>query len=144
MFSFFVFINRTAYGSTAHLLNMFLYLLGLLPLTHLMVTLRPTMNITDTGEHSVTMVPTAFVEVRLLSSAELKLKINNSSSCLAHSQGLSWLFLNFVLSQQSLFLTFCMVMVLVMNIYCIAKEVVQISQQVLLNKCRCHAYGMNS
>lgn len=38
----------------------------------------------------------------------------------------------FFISQQSLFLTFCMVMVLVMNVYCIAKEVVQISQQVLL------------
>ncbi|XP_055364424.1 transient receptor potential cation channel subfamily A member 1b [Betta splendens] len=81
-----------AYGSRAHLLNMFLYLLGLLPLTHLMVTLRPTMNTTDTGEHQIIMVPTSFIE-------------------------------------QSLFLSFCMVMVLVMNIYCIGKEVVQISQQ---------------
>uniref|UniRef100_A0AAQ6IBL2 Ion transport domain-containing protein n=1 Tax=Anabas testudineus TaxID=64144 RepID=A0AAQ6IBL2_ANATE len=67
-----------AYGSTAHLLNMFMYLLGLLPLTHLIVNLRPTMNVTDTGD---------------------------------------------------LFLTFCMVMVLVMSVYCIAKELVQISQQ---------------
>uniref|UniRef100_A0AAQ6IBK3 Ion transport domain-containing protein n=1 Tax=Anabas testudineus TaxID=64144 RepID=A0AAQ6IBK3_ANATE len=81
-----------AYGSTAHLLNMFMYLLGLLPLTHLIVNLRPTMNVTDTGEHSIIMVPTAFIE-------------------------------------QSLFLTFCMVMVLVMSVYCIAKELVQISQQ---------------
>uniref|UniRef100_A0AAQ6IK42 Ion transport domain-containing protein n=1 Tax=Anabas testudineus TaxID=64144 RepID=A0AAQ6IK42_ANATE len=67
-----------AYGSTAHLLNMFMYLLGLLPLTHLIVNLRPTMNVTDTGEHSIIMVPTAFIEV---------------------------------------------------NVYCIAKELVQISQQ---------------
>uniref|UniRef100_A0A7N9APD6 Transient receptor potential cation channel, subfamily A, member 1b n=1 Tax=Mastacembelus armatus TaxID=205130 RepID=A0A7N9APD6_9TELE len=81
-----------AYGSTAHVLNMFLYLLGLLPLTHLIVTLRPTMNITNTGEHQITMVPISFIE-------------------------------------QSLFLSFSMVMVLVMNVYCIAKEVVQISQQ---------------
>ncbi|XP_040921857.1 transient receptor potential cation channel subfamily A member 1b [Toxotes jaculatrix] len=81
-----------AYGSTAHVLNMFLYLLGLLPLTHLIVTLRPTMNTTDTGEHSIIMVPISF-------------------------------------TQQSLFLSFCMVMVLAMNVYCIAKEVVQISQQ---------------
>uniref|UniRef100_A0AAQ6ID42 Ion transport domain-containing protein n=1 Tax=Anabas testudineus TaxID=64144 RepID=A0AAQ6ID42_ANATE len=51
-----------AYGSTAHLLNMFMYLLGLLPLTHLIVNLRPTMNVTDTGEHSIIMVPTAFIE----------------------------------------------------------------------------------
>ncbi|KAM9839532.1 transient receptor potential cation channel subfamily A member 1b [Aulostomus maculatus] len=81
-----------AYGSTAHALNMFLYLLGLLPLTHLIVTLRPTMNTTDTGEHSITMVPISLLE-------------------------------------QNLFLTFCMVMVIVMNVYSIAKEVVQISQQ---------------
>uniref|UniRef100_A0A8D3D7J0 Transient receptor potential cation channel, subfamily A, member 1b n=1 Tax=Scophthalmus maximus TaxID=52904 RepID=A0A8D3D7J0_SCOMX len=44
-----------AYGSTAHVLNMFLYLLGLLPLTHLIVTLRPSMNTTDTGENSIIM-----------------------------------------------------------------------------------------
>lgn len=36
------------------------------------------------------------------------------------------------ISQQSLFLSICMVMVVVMNIYAIAKEVVQISQQVQL------------
>ncbi|XP_035856242.1 transient receptor potential cation channel subfamily A member 1b isoform X2 [Sander lucioperca] len=81
-----------AYGSTAHVLNMFMYLMGLLPLTHLIVTLRPTLNTTDSGEHSIMMVPTSFI-------------------------------------QQSLFLSFCMVMVLVMNFYCIAKELVQISQQ---------------
>ncbi|XP_070784386.1 transient receptor potential cation channel subfamily A member 1-like [Enoplosus armatus] len=81
-----------AYGSTAHVLNMFLYLLGLLPLTHLIVTLRPTMNTTETGEHNIIMVPISFIE-------------------------------------QSLFLSFCLVMVLVMNVYAIAKEVVQISQQ---------------
>ncbi|XP_062297967.1 transient receptor potential cation channel subfamily A member 1b [Scomber scombrus] len=81
-----------AYGSTAHVLNMFFYLLGLLPLTHLIVTLRPTMNTTETGEHSIQMVPTYFLK-------------------------------------QSLFLSWCMVMVLIINIYSIAKEVVQISQQ---------------
>ncbi|XP_053198303.1 transient receptor potential cation channel subfamily A member 1b [Scomber japonicus] len=81
-----------AYGSTAHVLNMFFYLLGLLPLTHLIVTLRPSMNTTETGEHSIQMVPTYFLK-------------------------------------QSLFLSSCMVMVLIINIYSIAKEVVQISQQ---------------
>ncbi|XP_061662032.1 transient receptor potential cation channel subfamily A member 1b isoform X2 [Syngnathoides biaculeatus] len=81
-----------AYGSKAHILNMFMYLLGLLPLTHLIVALRPTMNITETGEHRITMVPVLFLE-------------------------------------QSLFLSFCMVMVLVMNVYCIVKEVLQIIQQ---------------
>uniref|UniRef100_A0A3Q2C6S8 Transient receptor potential cation channel, subfamily A, member 1b n=1 Tax=Cyprinodon variegatus TaxID=28743 RepID=A0A3Q2C6S8_CYPVA len=39
-----------AYGSKAHLLNMFLYLFGLLPLTNLIVTLRPSVNATATGE----------------------------------------------------------------------------------------------
>ncbi|XP_070842326.1 transient receptor potential cation channel subfamily A member 1-like [Chaetodon trifascialis] len=81
-----------AYGSKAHLLNIFFYLLGLLPLTHLIVSLRPSMNTTTTGEHSITMVPVSF-------------------------------------SEQSPLLSFCMVMVLVMNIYAIGKEVVQISQQ---------------
>ncbi|XP_074477546.1 transient receptor potential cation channel subfamily A member 1b [Sebastes fasciatus] len=81
-----------AYGSLAHVLNMFMYLLGLLPLTHLIVTLRPTLNITDTGGHNITMVPSSFVE-------------------------------------QSLFVSFCMIMVLVMNVYSIVKEVVQMSQQ---------------
>uniref|UniRef100_A0A3B4A5A0 Ion transport domain-containing protein n=1 Tax=Periophthalmus magnuspinnatus TaxID=409849 RepID=A0A3B4A5A0_9GOBI len=52
-----------AYGSIAHVLNMFFYLLGLLPLTHLIVALRPTYNITDTGERVITMVPISFYEV---------------------------------------------------------------------------------
>uniref|UniRef100_A0A669BCF1 Transient receptor potential cation channel, subfamily A, member 1b n=1 Tax=Oreochromis niloticus TaxID=8128 RepID=A0A669BCF1_ORENI len=52
-----------AYGSIAHVLNMFLYLLGLLPLTHLIVTLRPSVNTSDTGEHDIIMVPVSFTEV---------------------------------------------------------------------------------
>ncbi|XP_071393309.1 transient receptor potential cation channel subfamily A member 1-like isoform X2 [Centroberyx affinis] len=81
-----------AYGSTAHVLNMFIYLLGMLPLTYLIVTLRPTMNTTVLSSNNITMVPISFIE-------------------------------------QSLFLSFCMVMVLVMNIYAIGKELVQLSQQ---------------
>uniref|UniRef100_A0A673AM45 Ion transport domain-containing protein n=1 Tax=Sphaeramia orbicularis TaxID=375764 RepID=A0A673AM45_9TELE len=54
-----------AYGSIAHVLNMFLYLLGLLPLTHLIVTLRPSLNYTDTGEPQVEMVHISFFEVQL-------------------------------------------------------------------------------
>nr|XP_043871217.1 transient receptor potential cation channel subfamily A member 1b isoform X2 [Solea senegalensis] len=81
-----------AYGSKAHMLNMFIYLLGLLPLTHLMVNLRPTFNITDTGEHSIVMKPVSFKE-------------------------------------QSVFISFCMMMVFVMNICCIGKELLQFSQQ---------------
>uniref|UniRef100_A0A667ZQ08 Transient receptor potential cation channel, subfamily A, member 1b n=1 Tax=Myripristis murdjan TaxID=586833 RepID=A0A667ZQ08_9TELE len=45
-----------AYGSKAHFLNMFIYLLGLLPLTYLIVTLRPTLD-TSQGNHNITMVP---------------------------------------------------------------------------------------
>uniref|UniRef100_A0A669BZV4 Transient receptor potential cation channel, subfamily A, member 1b n=1 Tax=Oreochromis niloticus TaxID=8128 RepID=A0A669BZV4_ORENI len=86
-----------AYGSIAHVLNMFLYLLGLLPLTHLIVTLRPSVNTSDTGEHDIIMVPVSFTEV--------------------------------LMAVQPVSLSFCMVMVLVMNIYSIGKEVVQISQQ---------------
>lgn len=40
-----------------------------------------------------------------------------------------FIFIYFI-SQQSIFLTICMVMVLVMNVYAIVKELVQISQQV--------------
>lgn len=58
-----VLIHRIAYGSKAHLLNMFFYLLSLLPLTHLIVSLKPTLNITATGEHNIAMVPVSFIEV---------------------------------------------------------------------------------
>ncbi|KAM9331854.1 transient receptor potential cation channel subfamily A member 1b [Pholidichthys leucotaenia] len=80
-----------AYGSKAHLLNMFMYVLGLLPLTHLIVALRPSVNTTATGEYDVIMVPVSFKE-------------------------------------QSLLLSFCMVMVVVMNVYSIGKELVQLSE----------------
>ncbi|XP_060920300.1 transient receptor potential cation channel subfamily A member 1b [Labrus mixtus] len=81
-----------AYGSTAHVINMFMYLLGLLPLTHLIINLRPTLNTTDTGEHDIVMVPISFIE-------------------------------------QSLLLSLCMVMVVVMSIYSLVKEVVRILEQ---------------
>ncbi len=42
---------------------MFLYLLGLIPLTHMIVTLRPSMTTNATGEHTITMVPVSFFEV---------------------------------------------------------------------------------
>uniref|UniRef100_A0A674P1E1 Transient receptor potential cation channel, subfamily A, member 1b n=1 Tax=Takifugu rubripes TaxID=31033 RepID=A0A674P1E1_TAKRU len=76
-----------AYGSKAHFLNILLYLLGLIPLTYLIVSLRPSMSTNGTGDHNITMV------------------------------------------KQNLLLSFCMMMVLVMNIYAIIKELVQISQQ---------------
>ncbi|XP_068613571.1 transient receptor potential cation channel subfamily A member 1-like [Brachionichthys hirsutus] len=55
-----------AYGSKAHFINMFLYLMGLLPLTHLMVALRPSANMTSTGEHNITMVHVSFTEQSLV------------------------------------------------------------------------------
>uniref|UniRef100_A0A8C7DCI0 Transient receptor potential cation channel, subfamily A, member 1b n=1 Tax=Oncorhynchus kisutch TaxID=8019 RepID=A0A8C7DCI0_ONCKI len=56
-----------AYGSTAHLLNLFVYLLGLLPLTHLIVSLRPSLDYTGPDNTTaVTMVPISFREVHYL------------------------------------------------------------------------------
>ncbi|XP_038828939.1 transient receptor potential cation channel subfamily A member 1-like [Salvelinus namaycush] len=82
-----------AYGSAAHLLNLFVYLLGLLPLTHLIVSLRPSLEYTDPDNTTaVTMVPISFKE---------------------HGS----------------FLSSCMVMVLVMNIYSMGKEVTQMYHQ---------------
>lgn len=78
--SFFVLIHRIAYGSTAHLLNMFLYLLGLLPLTHLIVTLRPTMNTTVLHEQSLNMVPISFIEVLMTAM----ISINAAEAVLAY------------------------------------------------------------
>uniref|UniRef100_A0A3Q0QSM7 Transient receptor potential cation channel, subfamily A, member 1b n=1 Tax=Amphilophus citrinellus TaxID=61819 RepID=A0A3Q0QSM7_AMPCI len=52
-----------AYGSIAHVLNMFLYLLGLLPLTHLIVVLRPSVNITNTSD----VLPFILPDIILLS-----------------------------------------------------------------------------
>uniref|UniRef100_A0A673YF94 Transient receptor potential cation channel, subfamily A, member 1b n=1 Tax=Salmo trutta TaxID=8032 RepID=A0A673YF94_SALTR len=52
-----------AYGSVAHLLNLFVYLLGLLPLTHLIVSLRPSLDYTGPDNTTaVTMVPISFRE----------------------------------------------------------------------------------
>nr|XP_014015359.1 unnamed protein product [Salmo salar] len=82
-----------AYGSAAHLLNLFVYLLGLLPLTHLIVSLRPSLDYTGPDNTTaVTMVPISFRE-------------------------------------QGSFLFSCMVMVLVMNIYSMGKEVMQMYHQ---------------
>ncbi|XP_030623411.1 transient receptor potential cation channel subfamily A member 1b [Chanos chanos] len=80
-----------AYGSKVHLLNLAIYLLGLLPLTFLIVNLRPT-QINSTNGTSVTLKPVSFREQNYLISA-------------------------------------CMLMVLIMNIYAICKEVVQMTQQ---------------
>ncbi|KAI1889073.1 hypothetical protein AGOR_G00175300 [Albula goreensis] len=82
-----------AYGSKAHLLNLGIYTLSLLPLSYLIVNLRSsaTLNSTANGTH-----------VSLGSTA---------------------------LDKQSYFLTVCMFLVLVLNLYAIGKEVMQIVQQ---------------
>uniref|UniRef100_A0A4W5MAL7 Ion transport domain-containing protein n=1 Tax=Hucho hucho TaxID=62062 RepID=A0A4W5MAL7_9TELE len=82
-----------AYGSAAHLLNLFVYLLGLLPLTHLIVSLRPSLDYTGPeNTTAVTVVPISFRE-------------------------------------QGSFLSSCMGMVLMMNMYSMGKEVMQMYHQ---------------
>lgn len=56
------YLDRKAYGSKVHLLNLAVYLLGLLPLTYLILNLRPSQNISANGT-SVIMVPVSFSEV---------------------------------------------------------------------------------
>ncbi|KAG1953890.1 transient receptor potential cation channel subfamily A [Pimephales promelas] len=80
-----------AYGSKVHLLNLAVYLLGLLPLTYLILNLRPSQDISTNGT-SVTMVPVSF-------------------------------------SEQKCLISVCIIMVLVMNVYSICKELVQLAQQ---------------
>ncbi|XP_051738739.1 transient receptor potential cation channel subfamily A member 1b isoform X1 [Ctenopharyngodon idella] len=80
-----------AYGSKVHLLNLAVYLLGLLPLTYLILNLRPSQNISANGT-SVIMVPVSF-------------------------------------SEQNYLISVCIIMVLVLNVYSICKELVQLAQQ---------------
>lgn len=116
-------LPRVAYGSKAHFLNILLYLLGLMPLTYLIVSLRPSMSTNGTGDHNITMVKVSFQEV-------LK-KLRQSFLHICHTR-LLILALCFLICvfKQSVVLSFCMMMVLVMNIYAIIKELVQMSQQV--------------
>ncbi|KAK3541261.1 hypothetical protein QTP86_019188 [Hemibagrus guttatus] len=80
-----------AYGSKAHLLNLAVYLLGLLPLTYLVMNLKPT-QINTTNGTTFTMENISF---------------NN----------------------QNYLISVSMLMVLIMNIYAICKEVIQMAQQ---------------
>ncbi|XP_051970094.1 transient receptor potential cation channel subfamily A member 1-like isoform X1 [Xyrauchen texanus] len=80
-----------AYGSKVHLLNLAVYLLGLLPLTYLILCLRPSQDFFTNGT-SVIMVPVSFREQNCLISVSI-------------------------------------IMVLVMNVYAICKELVQLAQQ---------------
>ncbi|KAA0704824.1 Transient receptor potential cation channel subfamily A member 1 [Triplophysa tibetana] len=57
-----------AYGSKVHLINLAIYLLGLLPLTYLILSLRPCQDF-STNSTSVTMVPVSFSEQKYLISA---------------------------------------------------------------------------
>ncbi|XP_076866837.1 transient receptor potential cation channel subfamily A member 1b [Brachyhypopomus gauderio] len=80
-----------AYGSKAHLLNLAIYLLGLLPLTYLIINLKPTQNVSTNGT-AITTEPTSF-------------------------------------RTQSYMVSYCIIMVLVMNVYAICKEIIQMAQQ---------------
>uniref|UniRef100_A0A9J7X736 Transient receptor potential cation channel, subfamily A, member 1b n=1 Tax=Cyprinus carpio carpio TaxID=630221 RepID=A0A9J7X736_CYPCA len=59
--------DRKAYGSKVHLLNLAVYLLGLLPLTYLILNLRPKQDVFGNST-SVIMVPVSFREVDSLCS----------------------------------------------------------------------------
>ncbi|KAL6462943.1 hypothetical protein MHYP_G00293650 [Metynnis hypsauchen] len=80
-----------AYGSKVHLLNLAVYLLGLLPLTYLIISLKQTQS-GSANSTSFTVEPVSF-------------------------------------GTQNCMVSVCMVMVLVMNVYAICKEVVQMAQQ---------------
>ncbi|KTF76034.1 hypothetical protein cypCar_00041207, partial [Cyprinus carpio] len=80
-----------AYGSKVHLLNLAVYLLGLLPLTYLILNLRPKQDVFGNST-SVIMVPVSFREQKSLISV-------------------------------------CIIMVLVLNVYSVCKELVQLAQQ---------------
>ena len=45
---------------------MLLYLMGLLPMTHLMITLRPTIDTNSTGKQNVTIERVSFTEVLMI------------------------------------------------------------------------------
>ncbi|XP_066523799.1 transient receptor potential cation channel subfamily A member 1b isoform X2 [Hoplias malabaricus] len=83
-----------AYGSKVHLVNLAVYLLGLLPLTFLIINLKPAQSSYAKGYANTTPIATATASFR-------------TNSLLSVS----------------------MVMVLVMNVYAICKEVVQMAQQ---------------
>ncbi|XP_060756563.1 transient receptor potential cation channel subfamily A member 1b [Neoarius graeffei] len=80
-----------AYGSKVHLLNLAVYLLGLLPLTYLVINLKPP-QISTTNNTTITMEPISF-------------------------------------RNQSYLISAFMLMVLIMNIYAICKELIQLAQQ---------------
>uniref|UniRef100_A0A8C4X6L4 Transient receptor potential cation channel, subfamily A, member 1b n=1 Tax=Erpetoichthys calabaricus TaxID=27687 RepID=A0A8C4X6L4_ERPCA len=79
-----------AYGLKAHVLNLVIYTFGLLPLTTLIVKMRPKTNYTT----------------------EDKLSINNDLK-----------------DKENYLLTVCMILVLIMSLYAVGKEIVQIFQQ---------------
>lgn len=133
--SHFLALRRVAYGSKAHFLNILLYLMGLMPLTYLIVSLRPSMSTNGTGDHNITMVKVSFQEVLKKPFVTLGARVT-SNRCNTHPKSAQQaanngvLFNFFFFFQQSLVLSFCMIMVVVMNIYAIIKELVQMSQQV--------------
>ncbi|KAG9347942.1 hypothetical protein JZ751_003959, partial [Albula glossodonta] len=103
-----------AYGSKAHILNLGIYTLSLLPLSYLIVNLRSsaTLNSTANGTH-VNLGSTALDKVQYL---KLPINENPRDGFLQNHT-------------QSYFLTVCMFLVLALNLYAIGKEVMQIVQQ---------------
>ncbi|RXM29102.1 Transient receptor potential cation channel subfamily A member 1, partial [Acipenser ruthenus] len=86
-----------AYGLKAHVLNLAIYSLGLVPLTILIVNLRPEISVNRTAENGT--------EVREVTMSTQALDKHNS------------------------FYTVCMILVLVMTLYAVGKEMVQIYRQ---------------
>ncbi|KAK6492048.1 transient receptor potential cation channel subfamily A member 1-like [Huso huso] len=85
-----------AYGLKAHVLNLAIYSLGLVPLTILIVNLRPETSVNKTADNGT--------EVREVTITE-------------------------ALDKHNYFYTACVILVIVMNLYAIGKEMVQIYQQ---------------
>ncbi|MGH0139984.1 UNVERIFIED_CONTAM: hypothetical protein FKN15_070196 [Acipenser sinensis] len=86
-----------AYGLKAHVLNLAIYSLGLVPLTILIVNLRPEISVNRTAENGT--------EVRGVTMTTQALDKHNS------------------------FYTVCMILVLVMTLYAVGKEMVQLYRQ---------------
>ncbi|MGH0121380.1 UNVERIFIED_CONTAM: hypothetical protein FKN15_072414 [Acipenser sinensis] len=89
-------MEMLAYGLKAHVLNLAIYSLGLVPLTILIVNLRPEISVNKTADNGT--------EVREVTITE-------------------------ALDKHSYFYAACMILVIVMNLYAIGKEMVQIYQQ---------------
>uniref|UniRef100_A0A6Q2ZNY1 Ion transport domain-containing protein n=1 Tax=Esox lucius TaxID=8010 RepID=A0A6Q2ZNY1_ESOLU len=96
-----------AYGIKVHLLNLAMYCLGLLPLTHIIHALKPHLNTNVTSIHP--------------SDSKLNTSIDKVQYEDTYSGAKTYLL--------SYITTACIFLVLVMNLYTIGKELVQVAQQ---------------